>query len=157
MKHILLTFDVEEFDWPLQFGHPMTQKQMFEIPKKGLTDTLALLDKYDVQATFFTTANFAKKYSSLIKQMSKKHEIACHGYQHSDSYMKDLSKLSRAKDELEKIIQKKITGFRAPRFEIKNISELSRFGFLYDSSMHPTFIPGRYQNVSKKRTIHKNR
>ena len=155
MKKILLTFDVEEFDLPLEYNQEISQKEIFEIPKQGLTDALTLLDKFDIPATFFTTANFAKKFPSLIKNMSKNHEIACHGYEHSDSYIKDISKIQIAKQELEKIIKKKVLGFRAPRFAIKNISGLSEFGFKYDSSIHPTFIPGRYNNLSQNRKIHK--
>ena len=156
MKHILLTFDLEEFDLSLEFGQSISQKQMFEISKKGLESLLVLLSKHELQATFFTTANFAKHNEELIKIISKEgHEIASHGYDHSDSYTEDISKIELAKQEIEKIIGKKIHGFRAPRFEIKNISGLSRFGFSYDSSLHPTFIPGRYINLNKKRTVHK--
>ena len=155
MKQILLTFDLEEFDLPLEFEQKISEKKMFEIPKEGLNNLLFLLDKYNIHATFFTTAIFAKKYPSLLKQISKKHEIACHGYEHSDSYIHDIEKIQSAKKEIEKIIGRKIKGFRAPRFEIKNISELSEFGFEYDSSIHPTFIPGRYMNLFKKRKIHK--
>ena len=36
MKHILLTFDLEEFDLPLEFGHAISKEQIFEISKKGL-------------------------------------------------------------------------------------------------------------------------
>ncbi len=155
MKQILLTFDLEEFDLPLEFGQIISEKKMFEIPKEGLDNLLSLLDKYNVKATFFTTAIFAKKYPLLLKQISKKHEISCHGYEHSDSYVKNIQKIQSAKNEIEKIIGKKIKGFRAPRFEIRNIHLLSSLGFLYDSSIHPTFIPGRYMNLFKKRKIHK--
>jgi peptidoglycan/xylan/chitin deacetylase (PgdA/CDA1 family) len=157
MKQILLTFDLEEFDLPLEFGQSISQEQMFEIPKEGLDNLLSILNKYDIKATFFTTAIFAKKYPLLLKEISKKHEIACHGYNHSDSYIKDIQKIQLAKNEIEKIIGKKIKGFRAPRFEIENIHLLFGLGFFYDSSIHPTFIPGRYMNLLKKRKIHKIR
>ena len=81
-------------------------------------------------------------------------EIACHGYSHSDSYIKDLSNIKKAKEEFENL-GFQVNGFRAPRFEIKKIEKLSEFGFSYDSSIHPTFVPGRYFNLSKKRDIHK--
>ncbi len=38
---------------------------------------LELLNKHGISATFFTTANFAKNYPKLVKDISKKHEIAC--------------------------------------------------------------------------------
>lgn len=155
MKHILLTFDLEEFDAPLEFGEKINKEEQFEISKQGLLSILELLDRYDIRATFFTTANFAKHFPKLIKNISKKHEIACHGYSHSDSYSKDMSKILLAKKEIEKIIKKKIKGFRAPRFDIRDISQLKKFDFVYDSSIHPTFIPGRYMNLFKKRNPHK--
>ena len=155
MKNILLTFDLEEFDSPLDFGVSINENEMFNIAREGLENLIELLNKYNIRATFFTTANFAKRYPELTKELSKKHEIACHGYSHSDNYAKDISRINLAKKEIEKIIGKEIKGFRAPRFEIKNISGLSNFGFEYDSSIHPTFIPGRYFNLLKKRKVHK--
>ena len=155
MKKILLTFDVEEFDLPKSLGNSLKKEEEFEISKNGLFIITDLLDKHNIKATFFITASFAKQYPLLIKNISKNHEIACHGYVHSDSYLKDLSKIPLAKQDIEKIIKKTIKGFRAPRFQIKNISELSKFGFEYDSSIHPTYIPGRYINIFKKRKPHK--
>lgn len=155
MKHILLTFDLEEFDAPAEFGNKISTEEQFEISKQGLFSLLELLEKYNINATFFTTANFAKYFPKIVKDISKKHEIACHGYVHSDSYCEDMRKIPIAKKEIEKIIKKEIKGFRAPRFEIKNISELKKFNFLYDSSLNPTFVPGRYMNLFRKRKIHK--
>lgn len=156
MKYILLTFDVEEFDIPREFGNEIEQGKQFEISRRGLLFLLGLLSKHNIKATFFTTANFARHNKDLIKELDEKgHEIACHGYEHSDSYLIDLSKILLAKQEIEEIIGKSMIGFRAPRFEIKNIPELSRFGFSYDSSIHPTFIPGRYINITANRKIHK--
>ncbi len=155
MKYILLTFDLEEFDLPLEFGQSISREKIFETSKQGLINLVALLNRYDITATFFTTAAFAKKYPLLLKEISEKHEIACHGYTHSDSYIQDISKIQSAKTEIEKIIGKEVRGFRAPRFEITNIHLLSGLSFLYDSSIHPTFIPGRYMNLNKSRKIHK--
>lgn len=155
MKHILLTFDLEEFDAPLEFGGEISEEEQFEISKRGILPVLELLSKYNIKATFFTTSNFAKHFPLLTKSISRNHEISCHGYIHSDSYKDNLSGIPLAKREIEKIIKKEIRGFRAPRFEIKNISSLSDFGFSYDSSVNPIFIPGRYMNFNKKRKLHK--
>jgi len=154
MKSLLLTFDLEEFDLPKEFGHSISDEQIFEISKEGLMNVLVLLKKYNLKVTFFTTALFAKKYQYLFKKISKEHEIACHGHSHSDSYLTDISKIKQAKVEIEKIIGKKIIGFRAPRFEIKDPRSLAKFNFIYDSSIHPTWIPGRYCNMFKRRKIH---
>ncbi len=154
MKHILLTFDLEEFDIPREFNQDISEKEMYEVSQNGLINLLRLLDKHNLSATFFTTANFANKFPQILKKLSQKHEIASHGYSHSDKNQ-SIDNIRKAKKEKEKLINKTIKGFRAPRYNIKNISELSKLGFQYDSSSHPIFLPGRYFNVNQKRTIHK--
>ena len=140
---------------PREFNISISEDEMYKIPQQGLTNLLELLDKYKIKSTFFTTANFAKKQPKIIKNLiNNEHEIASHGYSHSFSDQ-TFDKIKKAKKEIEKITQTKIKGFRAPRFKINNISELYDLGFVYDSSLHPTFIPGRYNNLSKPRKIHK--
>lgn len=155
MKNIILTFDLEEFDLPLEFNQKINSNEMFNISNKGLLNIISLLKKYNITSTFFTTLKFAEKYPNLIKDLSKKHEIACHGNNHSDNYSISLNSLRETKKRLEKIILKKVYGFRAPRFQIKDISKLSDFDFKYDSSIHPTWIPKRYFNLFKKRKPYK--
>jgi len=155
MKKILLTFDLEEFDLPKEFNVPISEQEMYEISKQGVTNLFGLLDKYKIKATFFITTHFAKRYPKIIKDLIKKqHEIASHGYSHSFSDQ-TLDKTKKAKLDLEKITKIKIKGFRAPRFRIRDISKLHDLGFVYDSSLHPTLIPGRYNNLSKPRIVHK--
>ncbi len=150
---ILLTIDLEEFDLPLEFGIQLRKSEQFKISKLGLDNLLKILDKYQIKATFFTTSAFASKYSKQIKQLSQKHEIACHGLSHSETCTLDSLKI--AKTKIEKIINKKLSGFRAPRYNFKKIKELELLNFKYDSSIHPTWLPGRYCNILKKRTMHK--
>ena len=152
---IMLTFDLEEFDLPREFNIFISEERMFSITKKGVYELKRILDKHNVRATFFTTANFAKKYPSLVKELSQRHEIACHGFSHSDDYSEDISNANIAKKEIEQIICKSISGFRAPRFKIKKIESLHDSGFKYDSSVNPTIAPGKYCNLSEKRVINK--
>jgi len=146
---ILLTFDVEEFDWLKSFEN-VSEEEIYEISQRGLEELLKLLDKYNLKATFFVTANFANKYPKLIKKLSEKHEIASHGYCHK----KGCVDLQKAKELKEKIIGKKILGFRAPRFEIDDIAGLNEFGFVYDSSVHPTFVSSRGKNMFSKKGVY---
>lgn len=156
MKTILLTFDVEEFDLPCEFGLKIDSKKQMNTSKEGLDSLLNLLRKYDAKSTFFTTLAFAKEYPSLLKKMKEEgHEIASHGNKHSDNYTKGLYRLKEAKEEKETLLGIKIEGFRAPRFQIKEIAGLEEFNFKYDSSLHPTWIPGRYFNLNKKRAPHR--
>jgi len=153
MKSILLTFDLEEFDLPLEFNQDIEENQMYEISKEGLDNLLILLTKHNIKATFFTTTNFAKRFPNIIKELSKTHEIASHGYSHSHTLT--LENIKKAKEEKEQIINKSIRGFRAPRWNLKNTNIVEQAGFNYDSSSHPIFLPGRYLNLNKKRNIQK--
>ena len=160
-KNILLTFDLEEFDLPLEYHEEISDKEQIGISRNGLKNLLKILNKQQVIATFFVTAKFALANKKLVKQLSKKHEIALHGLMHSDDYrhMKEdlaLKRLSRGKKLVEKIIGKNVIGFRAPRFHIKKIKLLPTIGIKYDSSLHPTYIPGIYNNFFTEREIHKH-
>lgn len=151
MKEILLTFDIEEFDLPLEFGVKITDEEQFETSRIGTEKILELLNKNNVKATFFISAKFASKYPGLIKKISEKHEIGLHCLEHKDNYSKmksddALAKIKKGKEILEKIIERKISGFRAPRFNPPAYKVLNQAGIVYDSSLHPTFIPRRYNN-----------
>ena len=128
---------------------------MYEISMNGLSNITSMLNKHDIKATFFVTANFAKKYPKILINLSEEgHEIASHGYDHSFSNQ-SLNQIKKAKQEKEEIIGRMIIGYRAPRFNTMHLKDLPSLGFFYDSSIHPTFIPGRYMNLFKKRGVHK--
>ena len=155
MKNVLLTLDVEEFDLPKEFGCNISESEMYEISMNGLSNITSMLNKHDIKATFFVTANFAKKYPKILINLSEEgHEIASHGYDHSFSNQ-SLNQIKKAKQEKEEIIGRMIIGYRAPRFNTMHLKDLPSLGFFYDSSIHPTFIPGRYMNLFKKRGVHK--
>ncbi|MDD5254419.1 MAG: polysaccharide deacetylase family protein [Candidatus Nanoarchaeia archaeon] len=154
--NILLTFDVEEFDLPREHLIYISEDEMYLHSYKGLLKVLDLLERYKIRATFFVTLNFAKRYPQLIRDISEEHEIGCHGYSHVDNYkILGISKIIEAKKGLEKIIGKKVYGFRAPRGNSPGLENLNKTGFIYDSSLHPVFIPGRYNNFFESRRIFK--
>jgi len=88
-----------------------------------------------------------------MKELSENYEIASHGYSHTQPLT--LENIKKAKEEKEDIIGKKIKGFRAPRWNLKNMNIVEQAGFNYDSSSHPIYLPGRYFNLNKKRKPHK--
>jgi len=160
-KNLLLSFDLEPF--PAEhFGHGMTEKKAAQLSKKGLSSLLKMLQRNDVKATFFVTSNFSKHCKKELKQLlSKGNEIACHGFKHEDDYLsmpsaKASKRLSSARLSLEKAFKSKILGFRAPRMQLLSPETVSKAGFSYDSSLHPTFLPGYYNNFLKPRHPFRN-
>ena len=149
-RQILLSFDVEEFDIPLEYGQEVSLKTQNNVSLIGLKNILKMLDKQDIKATFFITANFAKKNAKLVRKMAKRHEISSHSYCHTPVLSGDIKK---SKHILDGIIGKEINGVRVPRFKTGFDQEIIDAGFKYNSSINPIYLPGKYNNFFKKRTI----
>ena len=147
---ILLSFDIEEFDTPLEHGCQLPFEEQMNISKEGTSQILKILRKHQAKATFFCTANFAQHAPELIREMLEDgHEVASHGYYHTTFEVADLKK---SKEALEEIIQRPVTGYRMARMMPVEEKEIYNAGYKYNSSLNPTFIPGRYNNFGKPRT-----
>ena len=146
---ISISFDVEEFDMPLEYGFTIPSEKQFEIGFNGLEAITPLLNQTDFAATLFTTANFADHFPSSIKALSDKHEIASHTYHHS---FFELEHLQRSRVRLEQITGKPVTGLRMPRMKQVPMEAIKNAGYSYDASMNPTWLPGRYNHLHKPRT-----
>ncbi len=146
---ILLGFDVEEFDMPLEYGKELAFDEQLSISTDGTLKILTLLKECGIKATFFCTANYANHKPDIIaKMVSDGHEIASHGYYHSDFKVEHLL---QSKLALEEVSGTPVTGFRMARMMPVDEGEIAKAGYAYNTSMNPTFIPGRYNNLKKPR------
>lgn len=143
-RYVLLSFDVEEFDMPLEYGFPISVDEQMQVGKKGMDAITPVLDDPSITSTLFTTANFALRYPDAIRALANRHEIASHTFYHSSFEEADLL---RSKDTLENISAKKVTGLRMPRMRTVSLTEVKKAGYEYDSSVNPTWLPGRYNNL----------
>lgn len=148
-KYILLSFDVEEFDLPLEYGFAFSADEQMQNGKKGLDAIDSVLSDPAIECTLFTTARFAIQYPDSIRNHAEKHEIASHTFFHSEY---DDTHLLSSRTKLEEISGKPITGLRMPRMRKVNMEEVRKAGYLYDSSINPTWLPGRYNNLNLPRT-----
>lgn len=148
-RYILLTFDVEEFDIPMEYQIPVDPALQLTIGKRGLDAIEPILQ--EVPTTLFTTANFADHYANDIRRLSATHEIASHTYYHGSFVEKDLL---TARLRLEEITGKPVTGLRMPRMRPISMQAVKAAGYRYDSSINPTFLPGKYNNFHLPRTIY---
>ncbi|MBU2540082.1 polysaccharide deacetylase family protein [Patescibacteria group bacterium] len=158
---IALTIDCEQWNCPLLEGKKVNENNETSFSKKGNEIILDLLDKYKIKATFFITGYFAEKEPEQVRLIKENgHEIACHGYNHFYRDNKDLDikqDIVKAKGILEKITGENIKGFRAPQMQYseKLIEILDDLNFKYDSSLHPCYLPGYYNNLTKPTEIFK--
>lgn len=148
---ILLSFDIEEFDMPAEYGVEISKEEQLRISTEGLVILLDLLKSKDVKATFFVTGVFAINCSELVRRMVEEgHEVASHGFYHTEFAPEDLL---RSRETLEQVSGSKVEGYRAPRMRPPEDSLIKDAGFSYSASLNPCFLPGRYNNSSEPRSI----
>ena len=147
---ILLSFDIEEFDVPREHGVELPMAEQVRISVAGSHALLDVLKKHEVRATLFCTANFAQHAPEIIQRiLSEGHELASHGYYHWTFEPADLKK---SKDALEALAGVLVRGYRQARMMPVPEAEIYKSGYSYNTSLNPTFIPGRYMHLSAPRT-----
>lgn len=115
--------------------------------ERNMERILALLERHDTRATFFTLGWVAERYPALVRRIvAAGHELASHGYGHERA--SDLSPaqfradVTRAKALLEDIGGQAVLGYRAPSFSIAEANlwafdVLRETGYRYSSSIYP--------------------
>jgi peptidoglycan/xylan/chitin deacetylase (PgdA/CDA1 family) len=154
---VCLSFDVDNESYLLAAGQtsPTTLSAADFGAQSGLPRILALLDKYQLPASFFIPAVSALLHPEMIPaiQKSGRHEIGVHGWIHeSPPAINDAAEeqrlLNQAVDYLTKATGKRPVGYRAPgwAFSQYTMGLIRKAGFLYDSSLQAMDEP--YEIVS---------
>lgn len=150
---ILLSFDVEEFDLPLEFGRSIEPARQLDIGREGTERMLTLLEHAKARATLFVTACFASAYPDLIRRAAGQgHEIASHGLVHTGW---ETAHLAESKRVIEAITGMPVEGFRRARLAPTDPGEVKSAGYAYNSSDNPTWVPGRYNHFLRPRRAHR--
>ena len=115
--------------------------------QKGIPLLLGLLNKYNIQSTFFVPARLLEKFPHYFLNLEKQgHEIAIHGLTHERfDNLPIIEKEKRIKESVRiyrKIFNKNPNGFRAPQHSIdeETLRILEQNNFLYDASYTPLNI-----------------
>ena len=138
-----ISVDVE--DWPQS-----TWDRNLPISPRSADNTRRVLDLFNhvgVRATMFVLGKFAEKFPGIVREIhSAGHEVACHGYGHTEIFKQSESAfredVRRGKDLIEQAIGGRIAGYRAPDFSVVHktlwaLAVLAEEGFSYDSSIFP--------------------
>jgi peptidoglycan/xylan/chitin deacetylase (PgdA/CDA1 family) len=157
---IAITIDCEEWNSPLLRGKEDPENNNTTYSRLGNTALLKIFEKHDIKATFFITGFYAEREPEDVKRIVKAgHEIACHGYEHNyrgRTFDIDVD-VKKAKEVVERVSGVKVKGFRAPQVQYSKelLQILDKNGFVYDSSLHPAFLPGYYNNRKFPLQVHK--
>lgn len=150
-KYAMLSFDTEEFDVPKEHGVEFNSlTEGMKVSAYGTNRILDCLNECGVHATFFCTTNFAKTAPEIIRRILQEgHEIAAHGCDHWHPQAGDVA---TSKQYLEQATGQTIFGYRQPRMFPVDIKEQAKQGYIYNASLNPAFIPGRYMHLTTPRT-----
>lgn len=144
-----LSFDLEHWYLGYRYRNIQGWEQFPGRDHLIVEHLLAVLDEYQVKATFFVTGTFVEEFSFLIHKIAERgHEIASHSYSHTmvtsfpslTSFNLDLR---RSLSVLRNIVGDVVVGFRAPKWSIPRIDRdgfyriLVDNGLRYDSSLYP--------------------
>ncbi|MGB8658706.1 MAG: XrtA system polysaccharide deacetylase [Candidatus Zixiibacteriota bacterium] len=147
----ILTIDVEDWFQVEALKKCISYHEWNSCESRVLSNVLRVLkflDENKAKATFFILGWVAERLPQVVLEINRYgHEIASHGYAHRVVYeqkeieFKDDMKRSLA--VLERLIKKKVIGYRAPNFSITDRSLwayeiLAELGIEYSSSVFPT-------------------
>lgn len=81
---------------------------------------LAILEKYDVPATFFVVGKFAEKYPDIVEaEIAGGHEVENHTYTHpnlkKDTFLKDKDEIKNCGEVIKKLTGRQPHFFRPPK------------------------------------------
>jgi len=141
------SFDIDAESVILNFK-PSTANQMTVMshqsygPLAGVKRILEILERNQVQSTFFVPGFTARRYPTVIKNIvAAGHEIAHHGDMHEQpaaaTVEQEIQYIERGIESLQKVAGVTPIGYRAPFWELSwNTPELLvDYGFLYDTSL----------------------
>jgi len=160
----IITVDVEEWFHGHNYLHHMPpevwddQEQRVEI---GMELVLDLLDRHDVQATFFVLGWTAERHPGVVREIVRRgHEVGCHSYAHPEVFKLTRDQFradcDRALEALAAAGVSNPAGYRAPSFSITPsvhdyLEILRDCGFRYDCSLFPIHHPRYGQPDSPRR------
>lgn len=145
-----LTVDVEDYFQVSAFEGQVARERWDAMPcrvEANVERILALLERHDAKATFFTLGWIAQRYPAMVRRVcAAGHELASHGSAHrrasEQSREEFLADIRDAKALLEDLGGAPVRGYRAPSFSIGPGNAwahacIAEAGYRYSSSIYP--------------------
>jgi len=163
----VFTVDVEDYFQVSAFERHVDRARWDDFPSRVVDNThrlLRLLDRRQVQGTFFVLGWVARRHPELVRSIhAAGHELASHGFWHRlvyeqtpDEFRRDLRD---SRDAIAAAAGAVVTMYRAPSFSITTrslwaLDVLVEEGFTVDASVFP-IRHDRYGLPHAERTLHR--
>ena len=163
----VFTVDVEDYFQVSAFERHVDRARWDDFPSRVVDNThrlLRLLDRRQVQGTFFVLGWVARRHPELVRTIhAAGHELASHGFWHRlvyeqtpDEFRRDLRESREAIAAVAGVV---VTMYRAPSFSITArslwaLDVLVEEGFTLDASVFP-IRHDRYGLPHAERTLHR--
>lgn len=151
MKLFAFTLDLEA-----EHGGLVDQYEIFKEPEK-IEEFLSVMYSAGAKITVFTVGEIFKLYPEIIELFRKYNcEFEAHSYSHDLKQPDSEHEIKKVKEAYFNYFSKNPIGYRAPqgRISASGIEALKKHGFLYDSSIFPSYYPNPFKYLFCNRHIH---
>lgn len=151
MRRFAFTFDFEA-----SYSGCVGQYEIFHDREK-IEHILSILRPLDVKMTVFVVAEIFKLYPEIVRIFERYNcEFEVHSYSHNVVNQDLEYEITKAKTAYFDYFKKYPSGYRAPlgKISLDTIKLLEKHGFLYDSSIFPSYYPNPLRYIFRNRKVH---
>jgi hypothetical protein len=151
MKLFAFTLDLEP-----EYGGSVGQQEIFRDLAR-IENLLSVLHSLDVKITAFTVGKLFEQFPEVIELLERYHcEFEAHSFSHDPAEPDSEFEIQKTKAAFFQYFQRNPIGYRAPEGRITHagIELLEKHGFLYDSSIFPSYFPNPLRYLFSNRNIH---
>ena len=151
MKQFAFTLDLEA-----EHAGIVDQYEIFKDPS-GIEAFLVAIQSTGAKITVFTVGEAFDRFPDIIKLFEKYDcEFEAHSYSHNINDPDSEDEIQKVKSAYFNYFGKYPIGYRAPQGRISRagIEALEKNGFLYDSSIFPSYYPNPFKYLFSNRDLH---
>ena len=152
MKTFAFTLDLEA-----DHAGPVRRYGIFRENTAEIDDILSQLTALGVKITVFAVGEIFERFPDIIRKFEEHNcEFEIHSYTHKVGDFDLKEEITKAKEAYFTYFKRQPRGYRAPQGKISReaIRLLEKEGFLYDSSLFPSYYPNPFRYLFCNRDIH---
>ncbi len=151
MKLFAFTIDLEA-----EYAGTVDGYEIFK-DHSAIEHFLSVMQSHGVKVTAFTVGKIFEEFPEIIRIFEKYEcEFEVHSYSHDPSRADSREEIEKARNAYFTYFNRYPIGYRAPQGRISDtgMQNLTELGFLYDTSIFPTYYPNPFRYIFYNREIH---